>query len=450
MSFKVGFAKQSITPPLGTALRGYPIARYSKGVLDDIHARATAFSDGENKAVVIALELGNLYSNEFELFRKTVAEYCNIPLEAVFITCTHTHTAPLVGGTVGPTGMNCNPVYDEYLKNAVRDAAAYAIADLKEATIYGAQAEAKGISFVRRFRMKDGSVKTNPGVGNADIDHPLGTPNETLKLLKIVRENANDIFLVNFGTHPDTIGGEYISADYPGFLCKTIEDALPGTNCVFLQAPEGDVNHVNTNPTPGEAAISEIDFDSVPRSYEHAKHMGRVLAGAVLSVCTVAEKIEPGKIFFQTKQVTVASNQENDRLEESRKIVEMQKAGRTAELPWKEMELTTVLAEAGRIVRLENGPESYTFTVSAIRIGDFAIAGIPGEPFTEIGRRIYEGSPFDTTILCCLTNSAGPYFPTSEAYSEGGYEARSSSLKKGCDDIIVNGMCDLLNDIKKL
>jgi len=128
----------------------------------------------------------------------------------------------------------------------------------------------------------------------------------------------------------------------------------------------------------------------------------------------------------------------------------MQKAGRTAELPWKEMELTTVLAEAGRIVRLENGPESYTFTVSAIRIGDFAIAGIPGEPFTEIGRRIYEGSPFDTTILCCLTNSAGPYFPTSEAYSEGGYEARSSSLKKGCDDIIVNGMCDLLNDIKKL
>ena len=57
------------------------------------------------------------------------------------------------------------------------------------------------------------------------------------------------------------IGGEYNSADYPGFLCKTIEDALPGTNCVFLQAPEGDVNHVNTNPTPGEAAISEIDFD---------------------------------------------------------------------------------------------------------------------------------------------------------------------------------------------
>ena len=112
------------------------------------------------------------------------------------------------------------------------------------------------------------------------------------------------------------------------------------------------------------------------------------------------------------------------------------------------MELTTVVAEATRIVDLEKGPESYSFTLSAIKIGSLAFAGIPGEPFTEIANRIYEGSPFETTILCALTNGGDSYFPTSRAYEEGGYEARSSYLKKGADNIIVNGSVELLKTIQ--
>ena len=81
-----------------------------------------------------------------------------------------------------------------------------------------ARTEAKNISFVRRYRMRDGSVATNPGVNNPNIDHVLGTPNETVKLLKLFREGADDIFIVSFGTHPDSVGGEYISADYMGFV----------------------------------------------------------------------------------------------------------------------------------------------------------------------------------------------------------------------------------------
>ena len=113
------------------------------------------------------------------------------------------------------------------------------------------------------------------------------------------------------------------------------------------------------------------------------------------------------------------------------------------------MELTTVVAEATRIVELENGPDSYSFTLSAIKIGDMAFAGIPGEPFTEIANRIYDASPFETTVLCCLTNGGDSYFPTSRAYEEGGYEARTARLKKGADNIIVEGTTELLNSLKK-
>jgi len=37
--------------------------------------------------------------------------------------------------------------------------------------------------------------------------------------------------------------------------------------------------------------------------------------------------------------------------------------------------------------------------------------------------------------------------PTSSAYDEGGYEARTSRLRKGGDDILVEGMLDLTSKL---
>lgn len=447
MTFKAGFSKICINPPLTSPISGYYMPRFTKGVLDDIYARAVAFDDGKRKAVIVTLDLCLLTAEQFALYKNTISEFCNIPYEAVFITCSHTHTAPMVGKDFA-SDLCSDPTYDAHLTMCIRDAVAFALQDLKPARMYSAKSEAKGISFCRRYRMKDGSVKTNPGIGNPDIDHPLGAPNETVKLIKLVRDGEDDICLVNFGTHPDTVGGEYISGDWPGYVCSGLEAAVPGTKCMFLLAPQGDVNHVNINPTPGEAAISAIDFDDVPRSLEHAKHMARVIVGAVLSVFTIAEEVKSGDISYATKAVRIASNQENDRLDEARKINELYSSGRASELPYEGMELTTVVAEAERIINLSNGPESFEFVLSALKVGDLVFGGLPGEPFTEIANRIYEGSPFDNTILCCISNSDGPYFPTSKAYSEGGYEARSSTLKSGGDNIIVSGMCELLNEIK--
>ncbi len=443
---KTGYAKVCINPPYGAPIVGYYERRYTKGILDSIYARAVAFDDGEKQAVVIALDLCTLAQAYHDRFKKAVAEATGLDEKAIFINLSHTHTGPLVGKDFASEDRS-SEAYDEFLTTSIRDAAIYALADLAESTMETAQSEAKNISFIRRYRMKDGYVATNPGVKNPNIDHALGTPDETVKLLKIKREGADDIFVVNFGTHADCVGGEYISADYIGRVCEILENAVPGTRCIFLQGFQGDVNHVNVNPTPGESAITTIDFDGVPRGVRHAEHMGRIIAGAVLSICSVTEPVKAGKITYASKRVELPSHQENDRLEEARKICEMYDAGRTAELPYKEMELTTAVAEARRIVKLENGPASFPFFLSAIKIGDLVLAGIGGEPFVDIGRRIKELSPYDATILCALTNSAGGYIPTKKAYEEGGYEARGSSLAAGGDDIIVNGMIELFKEL---
>lgn len=443
---KTGFSKVCINPPYGSPIVGYYEPRFTKGILDNLYVRAAAFDDGENKAIIISLDLIELGQKYFDDLKEAINKFTGIHKDAIFINCSHTHTGPLVGKDPA-SDMRSSETYDSFFVSCVRDAAVYALDDLTESTIETAEAQAKNISFIRRYRMKDGSVQTNPGVNNENIDHALGTPNETVKLVKIVREDKDDIFIVNFGTHPDSVGGEYICADYMGYVCRIIENAVPDTKCMFLLAPQGDVNHVNVHPTKGESNISEIGFDGVPRSIKHAEHMGRVIAGAVLSVCSVTEKVKADKISFGTKKVTLPSNQENDRLEEAKKIHSLYESGRANELPYKEMELTTVVAEAERIIKLEHGPESFTFTLSAIKIGEVVFAGIGGEPFTEVGNRICSKSPFKATLLCCLTSSAGTYIPTQEAYDEGGYEVKSSVIKPGGDAIITEGMLQLLGEI---
>ena len=444
---KCGYSKACITPKLGTLVSGYYEKREAKEILDDLYVFAAAFDDGVKKAVVIAADIIMLSKATCDEYRKDIAKYCGIEFESILISCSHTHTAPMIGPDFA-SDLHGDVEYEKEMVKAMCKVAKEALEDVKPSSFSVASGEAKNISFIRRFRMKDGSVQTNPGVGNPNIDHALGTPNEEVKLLKIEREGGDDLYIVNFGTHPDSVGGEVISTDYPGYVRTTIEKALDGVKCIFLTGAQGNVNHINPMPTEGDRRGLDYDsFDGVPRGLDHAKHMGRAIAGAVLQICDKTVDINADEIEYGSNIVTIPSNQDNSRLEEAKRIFELHATGKDSELPYSAMELTTVVAEATRIVELSKGPDSFEFDLSALKLGEFAFAGIPGEPFVEIGLRIAEGSPFKDTFVCCLTNGGDSYFPSSSAYDEGGYEARSSYLKKGGDEIIINGMTTLLKKI---
>jgi neutral ceramidase len=447
VEMKTGFGRMCITPPPGVQISGYYEERIAKGVLDELYVSTAAFDDGEHKAVILSVDTLQLSSSRCDAYRKQIAKTCNINPNSIFINCSHTHTGPLIGPALG-NNTEGDIAYEQNMIVAMCKAVEKAFNDLKESKFYVADGKAENISFVRRYRMKNGNVQTNPGVCNENIAHPLGTVNEKVKLLKIERESADDIYIVNFGTHADTIGGEYISGDWPGFVRETIEKVFDNVKCVFLTGAQGDVNHINPTPTPRDrVGLDYNTFDGVPRSYEHAKHMGRVVAGAVLQICGKAIPVNSDKIAFDTVTVEMPSNAENDRYEEAEKILKLHLEGRDSELPYEKMELTTAVAEAKRIVALKDGPQSYFYTLVGLKLGDVVFVGTPGELFTEIGVKIQNDSPFDNTFVCCLTNGGDTYFPTSSAYDEGGYEARTSFLKKGGDEIIIKGIEDLFEKI---
>ena len=442
MGFSVGFSRVNITPPLGVPMAGYTFVRKASSDKDALELNALALSDGQRTAIVLAADLLDLQDNGLALvMRKRIAEAARVPIEAVSFHCTHTHLSPAFGKADpnGETSFDGDPAYCESLIAKACAAAKAAVDDLASATIAVGRAEAKRISFIRRFRMKDGGIRTNPGVNNLDIKEPIGQVDETVQVIRLRREGKDEIVAVNFGTHPDTVGGDAISADWPGFARRFTEKALDGVKCIFFNGALGDVNHVCVDPKPGEREGLKRDFDDVDRGYEHAKHMGRVIAGAVMSVYGKCAPIEAGAVSFSVKDVSIPSNRPKpEDLPLAHKYSELHAAGKDEEIPFKGMELTTVVAEAGRMLRLENGPEAFAMPISMVSIGNaIRFVGIPGEPFTEIGRRIKAESSAAMTFVSCITNGYYGYFPTANAYQEGGYEARASIFGPTVADELV-------------
>lgn len=422
-TFKAGFSRIDITPPLGIHISGYYEPRQAQGMLDPLLASALALSDDRETAVVFSLDVIGIAQYVLDGMRERIAAACGLERRQIFVACTHIHTGPEITGRLFPV----DPVYNERLIHLLTQAAVAAILDLKPATVRVARNEAPGISFIRRFRMKDGSVRTNPGVNNPDVLSPIGMPDETVQIVRIEREQAGEILLVNFQVHPDVVKGNLFSADYIKFVRDTLEGALPGARCLYLNGAQGDVNHINIHP-------EETTLDR----YDQARHMGRVIAGAVLQACSLARPVTTAGVGAAEQVLLVDVNKGDPvRLPEARRIIELHDTGKTDQIPGQGMDKTTLVAEAHRMLRLADGPDQLPLNMTAVRFGDVCIAGIPGEPFTGIGRGIKEQSPFAMQIVCCCANGYEGYFPMQDAFDEGGYEARSSSFKPGIAEKMI-------------
>ena len=100
------------------------------------------------------------------------------------------------------------------------------------------------------------------------------------------------------------------------------------------------------------------------------------------------------------------------------------------------------------MVRLEHGPAFFEIPMTAVRIGDIALVGVAGEPFTGIGHGLARAQGYREVLTCALTNGNEGYFPMREAYDEGGYEARSSYFQKGVAELLISEGNELLHSLR--
>lgn len=434
LRLKAGFSRIDITPPLGVRLAGYFIERISDGILDPLMATAIAVSDGEKSAVVISIDLIGIPQTMCDTMRKRIGEKTGLPSEAVFLCCTHTHLGPeFRGDPSGFTEDERRSMAD--LESKLVGVAQMALDDMRPATMYIAQTELKDISFIRRYRMKDGTVKTNPGWQNPDILHPLGASDDRVALTLFKRENAPEIAVVNFQTHADTISGNKISADFPGFVRKDFEKIIDNSLCMYINGTEGDTNHIDVRLT------REIN-----NCYGWSRHMGRAIACAAASVYGVAKECPGVPVAYGQKNTFVEYNKgTEEELAWAEPIAKLHQEGRDEEIwPVDDMYRVTLMARANRIVNMSKMEDRKELHLTALAVGKWALAAFPGEPFTWVGLETKAKSPFDMTYTACTANGTEGYYPTVDAYDEGGYEAETAKYRRGTAEQLVQTELELL------
>jgi len=443
---KVGYAKVNVNPPMGIDVTGYYKVRKADGILDDLEAVATAINMGEKTVLMIAIDNCGIKKEVISEFKAEITKRTGVPAEAIYIHITHTHTGPRV---LPEPEDQLQADYKVMLTSRVTDVAQFAIDDLKPAKMGYGVGEAKNVAFIRRYKMKDGTTKTNPGVNNPDIVEPIGKLDESVNVIRFDREGAETVVMVNFANHPDVVGGNKISADWPGFTRRFVEKSIENTKCIFFNGTQGDVNHVNVHPTKGDFNDMFNDFDGCSRGYGHARHIGRVVTGAVMQVYDKVEYVDVDDIDYSLTIVGVPTNKgKPEDMPLAHKYTDLHLAGKDDEIPFKAMMLTTVVAEAMRMVRLENAPDVYELPIGAIRIGKVAFIGIPGEPFNAVGRGLKEAKGWDLIIPTCITNGSEGYYPMQDSYDEGGYEAKASTFKAGTAEQLIRDGVRILDELR--
>jgi len=219
--------------------------------------------------------------------------------------------------------------------------------------------------------------------------------------------------------------------------------------CMCIVGAQGDVGSTHVFPSGGDMNDTEISFDNEMKSPGMARFVGRALAGTVLQVFDKVTYVDVDTVAAVQRPVSVAANVPDPAdLPRAYEYKKLHDEKREDELPYTGMQLTTVVAEALRMVRLEHGPARFDLQMTGLRIGDIVLVGISGEPFTEIGVKIKENAGWQLVMPCALVNGYDGYFPTNGAYREGGYEASASNYKAGVADTILQTAAALLTDMR--
>jgi len=440
---KAGIAKLDITPELGANLNGYYRERYADHVIEPLYVTSLAFSDGTHTALAISLDISEILQRDTNDIRSRVAAHTGLPFEAVFVACIHTHTAPVISEI--RSFFKRDEAYYQHFCETICRCAALSLEDMQEASASIAQGKAEGISFVRRCRLKDGTAVSMPSPTQKDqLVAPIGTPDETVQLVKLVRPGAPDIAIVNFGTHPDVLGGTGICPDWPCYLRDTLEAALvkeadgQGVRVIFFNGAQGDVAHVDR--------MSGIRRGGVT----HSRHMGRVLAGAVLGMYTYTTPVSSGTVFFRQAMAKAAvAKGTPEQVEIARQVQEAYlNHENQSPYPFYIPGFPFDIVMARKYLRLEHCDPVIDLNVVCVGFGDVAFVGLPGEPFTDLGREIKSRSPFAMTLPCCNANGSEGYFPTDDALLEKGYEATSSLFLPGVGPSLVKTALEILDGIR--
>ncbi|MCK4966129.1 neutral/alkaline non-lysosomal ceramidase N-terminal domain-containing protein, partial [bacterium] len=402
-SISAGVAKIKTTPETPIPMSGYGGRKDAfKGIHDDLFARTIVFSDGENTAALIAVDISGFSHDLWDEISTEINEKTGIPKENIILSATHTHDGPTTRGYKEVSGRGYNQTYSA-------DVAAYVKA-LKQ-NLVSVVTEAKGNLAPVRIGAGEGECLMNinrraeDGKGNITLGrNPYGPCDHDVAVVRIdnLKGDPAAVF-VNWPCHGVVMGPRnyLISGDWPGAAARYVEKNL-GSNVIVpvTAGASGDVN-----PIYGP----HMDFES---SYAYAVDaIGKILGEEVIRVAEEIETSSTGSVSCSQRFITLPGKK--------RSASNIQKGG------W------------------EPGPD-FKIRLSVLKVGNVVFTGVSGEVFTQIGMQVKELSPYKNTCMISHCNGSSGYLVTDDAYPKGGYEVRSTRALVGTEKAIIVNLVDMI------
>jgi len=458
---KAGAARVEITPPLGTHLAGSGQGEHrpAEEILDPLYARAVAFETAGRKACVLTLDVTMVTEEWTARLRRAGARFGYAP-EAVMVHATQTHSAPPLGHFIVDPDFPELPPEWEYLRGGETvyytvaaeravEAIRRADASLRPATLGVGRAVRDGLAFNRRAVTRKGGIvmpwfypAEKFPLGPTHISHLEGPIDPEVGVL-CARDDAGRPIaaLLHYTCHPVNLFAtrkRAVSADWPGAWADAMRARL-GDEVV---APVLNGCCGNINPWPA----------FTPDFHPDHRRMGDALAesaGAVLDRMTFSDvaRLEgrvrrvplrlrrPDPARLAQAEAMLARHPQPKRCDDARDRVDP---------AW--MRAASVVS----VELMRRRAETLPYEVQALRIGDVALVGLPGEPFVEGQLAIKLASPAEFTFVAHCTSQYVGYLPTAAALKRGGHEADLTYWAKLAPDSldrVVESAVNLLDDL---
>mgnify|MGYP000871069420 FL=1 len=443
---KAGAARSCITPRVGTHMCGYFSDRLSTDVHDDLYAKAIVLENGDTSIALVVCDLIALFKEDIAALKERASALTGIPVESIFTSCTHTHTGP---ASVPALGTPRDDAYMEKAMERAADSVKLAQERLTEAQMGVASASCPGEAFNRRWHMKDGSVRMNPGYQNPYMVRPAG-PTDPEVLVLALREpgGAPIALLANYSLH--YVGSAHptaISADYFGYFDRALQ-RLAGAPLVGIMANGccGDINNCDfRKPRP-----------DMPHPYFQIERVANVLAATAYGAWQGLRDFDyrdDATLSAATETVTFRRRQSTaSELAAAKALLRAETPDAAKEIPDGESQDFADWIYAREALLVEQEPVEQPTPIMALGLGDLGIVGLPGEIFVEYGLQIKERSPFARTMTVELANDYVGYTPTDKALGEGSYEsrlARSAKASPGTEGAFVSAALAALMQVKR-
>ena len=435
----VGFGRVDISPTESVPLRGYGYSsgRMSNKIKDPLYATCIALTDSsDNTVLLFTVDLTNAYTEVMDTARLQISQRTGIPVDAIMVSCTHTHSAPDLLNENEPS----IPRYIEAFSGWMVEAAVAALEDRAPAKVYTASTATKNLNFVRRYLLSNGSY-AGDNFGNFNsatiVGHETDADNQ-LQLVRLQRSGKKEVILANFQTHPHRVGNTTaVSAD----LIAPFRDKLESTLDCYVAYFTGSSG--NINPT------SRIAEENVTANYTQ---QGQALADYALaaygtfqevpvSAVKITKTIFQGKVDHSMDHIAAECKQAVDWY--------LATGSKSVYTPLTSYGVRSIYHANAIALRSAMAPIE-NINLYAISLGQLAFVTVPFEMFDTNGMQIKEGSPFDMTFVLTCANNNLNYLPSELAWQHGGYAVDATLFQRHTDEELVASYLSLLDTLYQM